>query len=368
MNDSPAQPIRAGAAPRLTIELTNRCNLHCDYCVRDDEALHRAAAQFFPLALLRRIIAEAREVVGINYVSFTGGEPTLHPQFAEILALIAAEQMQCGLVTNGWLFDRVRPALLHHRAAVRVVAFSLDGATAEAHDRWRGRGSFERVLQALAQCHFHGLPFIVKAGIRRDTWPQLEQLALLAARLGAAALHFAHLLPTSAAAERELALTFEERQQAEQEIAILGRILKMPVGVLVGYYNLDPAPPCAALRGTNCNVDYRGRLTLCCNLAGYRGATDEPDVVADLTQENFVTAYGRLRCVAETQLARRQSALAVAAQNGGAVDLYTGSPCLFCLQSFGKLPWRAAPQRRVLPLLPQAPSSGPQSFLSATGV
>lgn len=133
----------------------------------------------------------------------------------------------------------------------------------------------------------------------------------------------------------------------------------MPVGVAVGYYNVDPAPPCSALSGASCNVDYRGRLTLCCNLAGYRGAANEPDVIADLTREDFASAYARLRDLAGEQVARRRAALSAQTQDEGKVDLYAGSPCLFCLQSFGKLPWRAAIARSASP--------APQTVSSATG-
>ena len=41
------------------------------------------------------------------------------------------------------------------------------------------------------------------------------------------------------------------------------------------------------------NVDFRGRLSLCCNLSGYRGAAEELDVVADLNVESFDSAYSK---------------------------------------------------------------------------
>ncbi len=329
-----------GYWPQMTVELTNVCNLHCSYCVRDDEALHHSRAQFFPPELLRRVIESAREAVGLRYVSFTGGEATIHPRFGEILEAVEAAGLHCGFITNGWHFDRVRSALLAHRAAVRAVAFSLDGATEVSHDRWRGQGSFIRVMKAVARCRFQNIPFIIKTVIRRDTVAQLEPIAILAARLGASAVHFSHLLPTSAESEAELGLSLEERAHAEQEVGILAKILKLPVGVSVGHYDVDPSPPCPALAGASYNVDYRGRLTLCCNLSGYRGAAEEPDVVADLTKEDFAEAYGRLRRVAEAQLEHRRKALAAQSRDGGKVDLNVGSPCLFCLRSFGKIPWR----------------------------
>ena len=67
---------------RLAVELANICNLHCSYCLRSEEALYSDRAKFFPLALLARIVKDAGEVAAISRVIFTGGEPTLHPQFS----------------------------------------------------------------------------------------------------------------------------------------------------------------------------------------------------------------------------------------------------------------------------------------------
>ncbi|HEV3467735.1 MAG TPA: radical SAM protein [Pyrinomonadaceae bacterium] len=342
---------------RISVELTNVCNLHCSYCLRDEDALYHARADFFDVELLRRVLAGAREAAGVTHVSFTGGEVTLHPRFGEVLDTVAGEGLTAGFVTNGWHFERVWPAVAARREAITNVAFSLDGATREAHDRWRGGGSFVRLVRAFTRCREAGLPFNIKATLRRDNLPQLEQFALFAARMGASGLSFAHVLPTSAGAEAETALGPEERDEAEREVATLARIFRMPVRLDVGYYNADPAPPCAPLAGVSCNVDYRGFLSLCCNLSGYRGAAGEADVVADLRAEPFAAAYARLLRVAELQNERRARALAELAARGERPGLDTGSPCLFCLHTFDKVPWRkpaGASAGRSLPVMQKA--------------
>jgi hypothetical protein len=97
----------------------------------------------------------------------------------------------------------------------------------------------------------------------------------------------------------------------KQEIAILARIFKMNIGVDVGYYNIDETrPPCAPLAGVSMNIDYRGRLSLCCNLSGFRGAAEEADVVADLNVESFASAYAKFTALATAQLQKRKDALA----------------------------------------------------------
>jgi len=325
---------------RLSVELANICNLHCSYCFRADDNLYSPHAEFFSVELLRRIISEARAAANITRITFTGGEPTLHPDFAETLETISDAGLNVSFVTNGWHFDRVWPALQANRSSVSHVAFSLDGVTRETHDRWRGNGSFDRLVRAFARCYMSELPFAIKIVIRRDLVDQLEQIAIFAARMGAASLHFVHVMPTSSAIAGDAALSLDEQRTAEQEIALLARIFKMKIGIDVGYYNIDEdQPPCAPLAGASINIDYRGRLSLCCNLSGFRGAAEQSDVIADLNVESFASAYAKFKSLAADQLQKRRDALAALRAQNVTPDMYTGSPCLFCLQSFGKIPW-----------------------------
>jgi MoaA/NifB/PqqE/SkfB family radical SAM enzyme len=324
---------------RLTVELTNICNLHCSYCLRDEDALYHTPANFLPVDLFARIAEGARDAMGVEHISFTGGEPTLHRQFAEIVEAAAALSLTCSFVTNGWHFERVWPLLAAHRDTVTHVSFSIDGTTAESHDRWRGKGSFERVVRAFSRCWASAFPFHVKVGIRRDTVPHLEPFALFAARMGAAGLSFAHVMPTSIDVADASALTLEERGAAEREIALLSRIFKMRIGIDVGYYNVARESPCSALSSVSANVNYRGQLSLCCNLSGFRGGNGEADVAGDLTHEPFAAAFERLRAVAAIQSERRIRALTLLDAAGKPADLTTGSPCLYCLNTLGKMPW-----------------------------
>lgn len=345
--------VRDYGPPRLIVELTNICNLHCSYCLRDEDALYHTPANFFSIELLRRVIDEARAAIGASHVMFTGGETTLHPNFQEVIETVGQAGLKCSFVTNGWHFERIWPVLMRNRSAVTHVAFSLDGATREAHDRWRGAGSFVRLVRAFARCRRAEMPFVIKTVIRKDTLPQLEQIAVFAARMGAAALNFGHLLPTSMPFEEELGLNAVDRTSAEQEVALLARIFKMRINLEVGYYNIDPAPPCSALASRSVNIDYRGRLSLCCNLSGYRGALHENDVAADLNSESFTSAFARLKGIAEQQVAHRRSEIERALAQQVKPDLELGSPCLFCLKTFAKTPWQspAEPASRALPIM-----------------
>ena len=355
MHATRQETLRPDYGPRrLTVELTNICNLHCSYCLRDEDALYHDPATFLPVELFTRLVRDARDSMNIEQVMFTGGEPTLHPEFGKLLTAVAAMYLKCSFVTNGWHFERIWPLLAEHRQVLTHVSFSLDGATREAHDRWRGQGSFDRLVRAFSRCWANDLPFNVKVGIRRDTVPQFEAIAVFAARMGAAGLSFAHVMPTSIEVADTSALTLEERADAEREIALLARIFKMRIGIDVGYYNTEHMAPCSALNGVSANINYRGQLSLCCNLSGFRGASANPDIIADLNQENFSAALPRLQQVAAAQSERRISALTELAAASEKADLSIGSPCLFCLNTLGKTPWSGfAPmlKERTLPVL-----------------
>ena len=113
-----------------------------------------------PVEFFESVVKQAKQAIGIAEVTFTGGEPTLHPKFGEILALVAAHGLKTSFVTNGWNFEKLWPKLVAHRDAVTHVAFSLDGASRQDHDRWRGDGSFVRIVRAFSLClrHVWALP------------------------------------------------------------------------------------------------------------------------------------------------------------------------------------------------------------------
>lgn len=134
------------AAPGLThlhLHLTRRCNLHCAHC-----AVVMGDRQEPGVLSTERIMALIDEfaAVGGRSVALTGGEPLLHP---DVLAIIehAARRLHTILATNGTLItDRV--AMTVSELGV-VVQISMDGATAQVHDRIRGEGSFRQTWRGI---------------------------------------------------------------------------------------------------------------------------------------------------------------------------------------------------------------------------
>ena len=69
----------------LGFALTQHCNLRCPHCIRDDVT----TVQALDVSLIERALDDARHLFGDVTASFTGGEPLLHPRFAEVIAACA---------------------------------------------------------------------------------------------------------------------------------------------------------------------------------------------------------------------------------------------------------------------------------------
>jgi radical SAM protein with 4Fe4S-binding SPASM domain len=148
LEDDPLPPVRTVVRHqephRLTIYLTEECNLRCKHCfvVEGRMPAPRLAAED-----VRRIIDEHLERHPRALVAFTGGEPFLRPDCLELLEYAAARTTEVSLNTNGHLVDA---AIAHRIAAINVfVQLSLDGPDPVLHDFIRGPGSFAKVRRAL---------------------------------------------------------------------------------------------------------------------------------------------------------------------------------------------------------------------------
>ncbi len=97
-------------------------------------------------------------------------------------------------------------------AGCEVVAMSIDGATKESHDAFRGRaGTFDTLVRATKIMRELGMPFRLLTTVTRMNAHELPEIMALAKRLGAAGWYLYMLIPTGRAT-KELALSPEEHE------------------------------------------------------------------------------------------------------------------------------------------------------------
>jgi radical SAM protein with 4Fe4S-binding SPASM domain len=166
----------------LAIELTDKCNLQCRHCYRDSGP---SRTQHFPLPRLLSLLSEAHEN-GVQSIELSGGEPTLHPDFNEILAFTLNHFSAVALLTNGTKITDTVSDLLEQYRNRAFVQIDLDGPTAREHDDLRGMsGSFSKATSAIARLSERGVRVRVAMSLHSGNVGAIEQTYRLACKLGA---------------------------------------------------------------------------------------------------------------------------------------------------------------------------------------
>jgi MoaA/NifB/PqqE/SkfB family radical SAM enzyme len=96
-----------------------RCNIDCGYCNEYDKV-----SAPVPLELLRQRV-DRLAALRTEAVSFTGGEPMLHPGLDELVAHVTRRRMIAGLLTNGYLLSAKRIDQLN-AAGLDYLQISID--------------------------------------------------------------------------------------------------------------------------------------------------------------------------------------------------------------------------------------------------
>ncbi|MGH3167703.1 MAG: radical SAM protein, partial [Trebonia sp.] len=113
-------------ATDLRVSLTDRCNLRCAYCMPPEGLDWLPSDEVLTGDEIVRLIRIGVSQLGIREVRFTGGEPLLRRDLAEIVAATAAlaPRPEISLTTNG--IGLARRAAGLREAGLDRINVSLD--------------------------------------------------------------------------------------------------------------------------------------------------------------------------------------------------------------------------------------------------
>ena len=169
------EPVLGGSKPRLerlTLNVSNMCNLACSYCYADQGRYH-APERLMTAAQVEGVLRRALELYGqISLVHFFGGEPLMNLEAIDAAAMflqdavadgVLARMPRMALTTNGtWSGPAVLDLLTHWNISLTV---SWDG-TREVHDHCRpmlsGGSSYEMLAESIRRFREHEIPFEIE--------------------------------------------------------------------------------------------------------------------------------------------------------------------------------------------------------------
>lgn len=125
----------------LNIYLTQACNLRCKHCfmlsgIKLDNEL--TAGQW------KNVLKDFRSIGG-EYVTFTGGEALMNPDFEDIVKYASSIGLSVTILSNGVLWtDKLIDSLYGHVSQIQI---SLDGINEQTNASVRGKGIFDKVVE-----------------------------------------------------------------------------------------------------------------------------------------------------------------------------------------------------------------------------
>lgn len=171
------------------ILITERCNLNCAHCIRGTHS-----ATDITMGGFSRAVEQIRDVFPSSGLVLSGGEPTLHLDFAMMLRKALCAGFRSVIVnTNGTtdFFDDPSP---YREFPNLHIQFSIDGDR-KSHDAIRGRGTFDRVLKRMEILRSIGLPIWVSTVVTAGNVDSICDLRDLMVECGVEKWHVNPLLP-----------------------------------------------------------------------------------------------------------------------------------------------------------------------------
>jgi len=219
----PTSPMRI--LRMLFWETTVRCNLACAHCRRleSNDAGVADLSTSQGETLIDQLAELGRRQPHMPLLVFSGGEPSCRRDLFTLMERARQRGIILALATNGTTINHEK-ALQIRDSGVARVSVSLDGATAEVHDRMRQiPGAFDRALEGIRHLHDAGVPFQINVTLTKQNVHQLEDVYEVAKSLGAVAVHIFMLVPVGCGqvlAETDM-LSPQQYEQIMQDICTL---------------------------------------------------------------------------------------------------------------------------------------------------
>ncbi len=200
LEDGLARPVE------LMIDLTNKCNYNCGHCLMQYRSIEDWEAEL-DLRATVKFLAECY-AGGLRAVKITGGEPTIHPKFVDIMGHIRS-RFEFGLVTNGSMLHlgEIQEAI-HGAKWIRV---SVDAAEpimyVSVHGVSNGKTRMDRIEEAIKRIRKASSSTVIGYSfvVTNENYVQIEDAAVKAMEWGCDNIRYTgHLSPWGLQIDQEM--------------------------------------------------------------------------------------------------------------------------------------------------------------------
>ena len=181
---------RIRVLPIVVLYLNNICDSKCKTCSiwKNNESLRIPAERQMTDALLEELY-ETIPAWRPKQILLSGGEPVLHPRFADTVRRFKEISGKVCVITNGLLLSSHEPTVLE---VVDEFYISLDAPDSETYEKIRGVDGFDRLAASLNV--LTALPrrprIVARCTLQRDNVRRVSDLVTAARKLGFDSISF----------------------------------------------------------------------------------------------------------------------------------------------------------------------------------
>ena len=186
------RPFISGAPFLVVWDITYACNLRCKHCYADagkslkDELMTDEAKQ----------VIDKLARASVPIIAFSGGEPLVRKDIFELTSYAHDKGIYVAVATNGTLATKEKVQEMK-KAGVSYTQISLDGASAETHDGFRGiKGVFEKTIQGIKNCVNEGFFVNVATTATSYNYKEIPKIVDLCEELGVNWFMLYNFVPT----------------------------------------------------------------------------------------------------------------------------------------------------------------------------
>ena len=154
-----------------TIEITNNCNFRCVHCY-----LNEKRNDYLSYDNVTKFIDQFCTLGGM-YLTITGGEPLLHPQFLDIYKYAIKKGLVITLFTNASL---ITDDIIHILSAYkpRRIEITLYGYTNDTYQKVTGEHkiNIDKILKNIVKIKNAGIEILVKVFVLKDNYMDVEEI------------------------------------------------------------------------------------------------------------------------------------------------------------------------------------------------
>lgn len=178
----------------LIWEVTQACNLACTHCRAD--AQPKRHPDELTTGEGKRLLEQAREFGPGQLVVLSGGDPLTRPDLVELVEYGTDLGLRMTLTPSGTASLTPETVDELKDAGIRRLALSIDGASAQSHDVFRGEaGTFAQTVDAANAARDVGLPLQINTTVCAQTVDELPELCNLVSELDAVLWSVFFLVP-----------------------------------------------------------------------------------------------------------------------------------------------------------------------------